>query len=295
VTELFTADGTISLGHPGSAVPTLVIVLGSTLLFVVYFYVLSTARLTTMFRASGLDEDEAQTRAVLLSKLSGGFLMGAGVVGIALALGLRLSQMGFVIPPVGASVLWILLGASFTLPAALLSARRPAFWQRYPEIRTQDFHRGIVIRSGIAWLVYLTGYELVFRGVLLFYVATTYGPWEAIAVSTGLYTLAHLHKDAAETIACLPMGVFFSVMALSTAGPWSVIALHWLIAMTGESAAAHRNPDTTWWSVASPVSSRPAPEDTVETATPEAPTEKSTSARSRRNSRGAQGRRRSRR
>jgi membrane protease YdiL (CAAX protease family) len=90
------------------------------------------------------------------------------------------------------------------------------------------------VTSLAAWAIYLFGYELLFRGFLIFGIAPIVGPWTAIAISTGLYTLAHLEKDFSETAGCVPFGIAMGVLSSwsgSFLAPWLV---HFAVAAVAE-------------------------------------------------------------
>ena len=129
------------------------------------------------------------------------------------------------------------------LPVLYLSARKPAVWAMYPEIRARRQTRRLVRQSWIAWAVYLWGYELIFRGLLLFILVAHWGVWPALALTTALYAMAHLDKLPDETAATLPMGLVFGATALLTGGMWAPWILHTLIAGVTEWFAARAHPD----------------------------------------------------
>lgn len=89
----------------------------------------------------------------------------------------------------------------------------------------------------------MLGYEILFRGLLLQYGIVNWGLWTGVAVMTGLYVLAHLHKPASETFACLVVGPAFAILTLETGTIWAVVVLHALIAITNENLAAKFNPE----------------------------------------------------
>ena len=99
-----------------------------------------------------------------------------------------------------------------------------------------------VLKSWIAWAVYLWGYELLFRGFLLFELVAHWGVWPGLTVSTVLYVMAHLDKLADETAGSLFAGFLFGAMALLSGGIWAPWLLHTLIATVTESLAARANP-----------------------------------------------------
>ncbi len=149
-------------------------------------------------------------------KIGGGLLLGSSALLFAPALDLP--------PRPVAVLLWVVLPYAVCVPALWLSARK-----NDPDGATP-----------LQWAVYLLGYECVFRGALLSGLVEPMGVWPALATVTGLYTLAHLHKPAAETMSCIPMGLVFGWCALETGGFLGPAALHLLIAVTHDRFAARR-------------------------------------------------------
>ncbi len=188
-------------------------------------------------------DEAARWRAVARSKWLGAAIFGFGSLVSLLALGLALGGNG-----VAAPVLHPLHALPFValLPVAL-AARSPANLARSPQLRRAVMPPRLVLASFGLWALYLLGYELLFRGLLLFPLAAELGWWPALGLSTGMYVLAHLHKPAAETLGCIPMGFVFGWMALDSGSvllPWS---LHLAIVVVNESLAGRARDDTRWW------------------------------------------------
>ncbi len=124
------------------------------------------------------------------------------------------------------------------------SAGSAAHQQRYPELRVRDWPRSRRLRSAVSWAVYLAGYELLFRGAAFLALVGHVGTLEAGAISTALYVLAHLRKDAGETFSCLLLGPVFCWLALE-GGVGAAWLLHVLVAVGGEAISLARNPAVT--------------------------------------------------
>jgi membrane protease YdiL (CAAX protease family) len=222
------------------ALEPVVTVVGAAALFLVAYYALAPSRFQRSMKARGSTEEHAQATGVLLSRVCRGVLLGVGSV--ALAAGLDIGPNAIGIGPVDVPMTLALVGAVLIvlLPILYLSAKKPAVLAVYPEIRAAVQPLALRRQSWLAWAVYLFGYELLFRGFLLFVLVAHWGVWPALAVSTGLYALAHLDKLPDETAATIPMGIVFGGMAILTGGVWAPWLLHTLIACITE-ALATRN------------------------------------------------------
>lgn len=130
--------------------------------------------------------------------------------------------------------------AALALPTVWLASRRADFGEHYPQIREGRWTRGRVARNAASWAIYLVGYEAFFRGALVFGLARVVDPWTAIALSTLVYVIAHIHKPGRETAGTVPMGVLFAAVAWWSGSIWGAVAAHWLIANAGDLLGAGR-------------------------------------------------------
>ena len=95
-------------------------------------------------------------------------------------------------------------------------------------------------------MCYLAGYEVMFRGYLLFPLAAMLGVWPAIGISTMLYTVMHFHKGMGETLACLPAGVLICWIALQTESVFLAWAGHVVVALFNTTYQVLRRPEIEW-------------------------------------------------
>lgn|GEM_PF-3552351 len=148
---------------------------------------------------------------------------------------------GLALPPLLPALAWA--GAPLLLLAPLLwrAGGSDKVRASHPEIRDVPLSPRMRALSLGSWVVYLAGYEYLFRGGLLFTLAAALGPWPAIVASTALYSLAHLHKPSmGEALGSLPLGLVFGAMALATGSFLPAVAVHVGIAWTTEISAARR-------------------------------------------------------
>lgn len=186
-------------------------------------------------------------RAVGASKLWGAFLFGV-VPAVILGL-LGRDPIAVALRPPGLVPLVIVAGVAglLVLPLIVLSARRLTQSESVPQLRRARMTPEFIVASAGVWALYLLGYEFLFRGFLLVPLVEAWGVWPALAASTGFYALAHLHKDPAEALGAIPMGLVFGLMALYTGGIWAPWLLHLAILLTHENVAARANPSIHWW------------------------------------------------
>jgi membrane protease YdiL (CAAX protease family) len=69
----------------------------------------------------------------------------------------------------------------------------------------------------IGWIVYLVGYEFLFRGILLFECSASFGFWPAIAINVVLYSAIHMVNGKEQATGALVFGTVACYFTL-TAG-----------------------------------------------------------------------------
>lgn len=74
--------------------------------------------------------------------------------------------------------------------------------------------------------LYMTGWEFMFRGYLLFGLKERWGPWRANIVQTILFTLMHIGKPPLETVSCLVSGPLFGYVSLKSESFWPMVIIH---------------------------------------------------------------------
>lgn len=212
--------------------------IAATIAFLIHRYPLA--------RAGSALDDDSRMRAIVAQRVVGGVLM----LALPLAAFLLVPRLTGVPLEVRSGLspdqpLRILAGAAgiaaLCLPIVWMASRKPGFTDHYPETRLDGSWSPARMRNNAwSWLVYLVGYELCFRGLLLFPVADLLGAPIALAWMTALYVLVHFNKNGQETAACLLMGFVFGGVALWAGSAWPAALAHWLIAMTGEGSAIAR-------------------------------------------------------
>lgn len=201
------------------------------------------------FRKRGLEEEAAVVAAGVTRKVGGGLVLGFGGAAVLLAVGDDPLRSGLLGTDVSRFTMVTGVGLLTIVPGALLSALGKQSWAFYPEIRVATWPRNVAIASALGWTAYLIGFEFFFRGFLLFYLAQVYGVGAALAMTTALYTLAHLPTNGPETAICIPMGFVFGAMALYTGTMWAPFIVHLVVAVGTETVSAYRNPQVRWsWS-----------------------------------------------
>lgn len=211
-----------------------VLLFAVTACYLVYHYALDARRWMT--RPPEEDADGA-LRALAVQRIGGALVLALPPVLLVLLWhGRSLGELGLGAPEWGPLAVYVLgLGALLTA-VIRMAARKPDFGQHYPELRLPiaDWTPARVRRNRILWGIYLFGYEVLFRGVLLFGLIPFVGVWPAIAIQTAFYAAVHLPKNASECAGSAIMGTLFSLGALWSGSVLAPFLLHWIVATAGE-------------------------------------------------------------
>ena len=183
-------------------------------------------------------------RQVVMQRVIGFLLLGiVPILLILLVMGRAPSEFGSGFK-LGAYPPW---WSSLLIPLILVSAYiySPSRMnlERYPQFRINQWTPGLLVLSGVTWIVFITGYEFLFRGLLLHASLDVMSTWGAIALNCILYSAAHLYKGYEETIGALPVGILFCYLTIVTGNIWSVVILHSIMALSNEWFSIWRNPD----------------------------------------------------
>lgn len=197
-------------------------------------------------RLARTDRSHAQVEvaAVLSQRLTGTLLLGVIPTVVAIcALGLTPEQIGWTL---GQHWQLSLLGglgiASSVLFSGPTALRRSAgLREYYPEMRIARWNARLDALNLASWAIYLTAYELFFRGILLFPLAQAWGAWPAVLITSALYTYAHLPKHPIECASVVPGGFLFAALALTTQSIIGPVFGHTLVAAGVEWMAARKH------------------------------------------------------
>jgi len=139
--------------------------------------------------------------------------------------------------------LWLIGAAVFFMGLNILNSRNKDLQAVYPEMRLSTWNPGQVIFTAGGWLLYLAGYEFLFRGVLLMSCYEAWGLWPAVVINLALYSALHLPKGLKEATAAIPFGALICYLTIESQSILPAIILHTLQAVSCEIACMVRNPE----------------------------------------------------
>lgn len=104
--------------------------------------------------------------------------------------------------------------------------------ERYSETLSHFATPALFNFNSFLWILYLIGYEFLFRGLLLFGCAEAWGMVTATIINVVLYAIVHIPRGKFEVLGAIPLGVLFCVITFATNTFWTVCILHCLIAIS---------------------------------------------------------------
>lgn len=224
-----------------------IIALGySALGFSFYYFLAKGYRPARLF--SGLVADP-QARAVLVQRLYG--LLFLGLLPLILILLLpdrRLASYGLefqfaAAPPAWAWLLFALIPLLAAQSVRGSGKQATGLRAMYPQMRFSSWTPQRLVLSLGSWILFLVGYEFLFRGFLLFASLKVLDPLSAIVLNTALYSLAHIYKGPGETFGSIPVGFLLCYLSMETGNIGMALGLHVVMALSNELFAIRANPE----------------------------------------------------
>ncbi len=120
-------------------------------------------------------------------------------------------------------------GMVLVTPVVWMSSFDPAFQQEYPLTKLAGRSAGTWVLWELTYLLYYVGWEVYFRGTLLFGLRGAFGTGGALAFQTAVSTLVHIGKPLGETLGAVPGGFLFGALALRSRSILWPLALHWYL------------------------------------------------------------------
>ena len=140
---------------------------------------------------------------------------------------------------------WYLL-ILLMLVTAILSfnlSRSRNVQERSPELKKKDWFPRHTVLSVSLWVLYILGYEFLFRGVLWFLCSEAFGFWPALIINLLLYFLVHLPQGKFMAMGALPVGIILCLLSQLTGSFIPAFLIHSLIAVLTELFSLYHNPE----------------------------------------------------
>jgi membrane protease YdiL (CAAX protease family) len=223
----------------------LIILLSGLLLFYVYWLVFDSKKIKTYFHSNN-DSKKASINHIFFTKVMGFIIM--GVIPLIFSFFLfenPIIDLGFVIPShfISFSIRSIIIISLIAIILGFFGSRQQKSLAVYPQIRINEWSVKSLFISLFGWVLYLFGYELLFRGFLLLPIADILGFWPAITISTILYSTTHLPKGIREALGAIPLGVLLGSVCLVADNFWIGFFVHIVMSWTVNLSSIYWNPE----------------------------------------------------
>jgi uncharacterized protein len=129
------------------------------------------------------------------------------------------------------------------LVLTFISSRRKAMLSRYPQLRISVWYLEDILLSASGWIIYILGYEFLFRGILWIACFNAFGFWPALIINTAIYAFVHLDQGAAMSFGAIPAGIVFCLLSFFTGSFFPAFLLHSFMAVSTELFTIYYNPD----------------------------------------------------
>jgi len=187
---------------------------------------------------------DKQGNQVLFQRMLGLLLLGVLSVLIILLLpGITVKEYGLTFNFLSAPPWWSWLLIPLILIMGFVAAQKPGNLKLYPQIRAKQWTRGIIAISSISWVLFLVGYEFLFRGFVLHASLALMDPIPAIALNCAIYGFAHFYKGPGEAFGAIPVGIILCYLTLVTGNIWCAVLLHSVMALSNEWFSLRAHPE----------------------------------------------------
>ncbi len=187
---------------------------------------------------------DSQGNEVLVQRILGFLFLGiCSILIIILHTGLEPVDYGLNFTFLTAPPWWSYLVIPLILVLGINAAKQNGNLEIYPQIRSRNWTPGMIIISGMSWVLFLLGYEFLFRGFLLHASLDIMAAGPAIALNCALYAFAHFYKGPGETFGAIPVGVLLCYLTLITGNIWCAVVIHALMALSNEWFSLHFHPE----------------------------------------------------
>jgi len=210
-----------------------------------YYFLARSKKLRAVFESACRHLDN-QGNHVLLQRALGLLFLGIfSVLIIGLFPGKGIQEFGLTFSFSDAVPWWTLALVPLVLAISYFTSRTPDNLKQYPQIRARQWTPAMLTINVISWILFLVGYEFLFRGFVLYASLAMMDPVAAIALNTAIYAFAHFYKGPGETFGSIPAGIILCYLTLLTGNIWSAVILHSITALSKEWFSLKAHPEMT--------------------------------------------------
>jgi membrane protease YdiL (CAAX protease family) len=138
--------------------------------------------------------------------------------------------------------IWAFIISATVVLMNYFNAQKTTHLSQYPQMRIDKWTGKLLVANSITWIIYLIGYESLFRGLLLFTFKEWLGASIAVSVNVCIYALVHIPKGVKEAIGAIPLGILLCWITLKTGNIWSAVMIHIVLALSNDYFSLYFNP-----------------------------------------------------
>ncbi|MGB8357215.1 MAG: CPBP family intramembrane glutamic endopeptidase [Bacteroidales bacterium] len=122
-------------------------------------------------------------------------------------------------------------------------SKRKTIQERSPRIRIKNWTIKYCIIATSGWIIYILGYEFLFRGILWLVCYRAFGLWVALVINIVLYVAVHLDQGLAMSLGAVPFGILLCLLTFLTGSFLFAFLIHGWLAISTEIFSVYNNPD----------------------------------------------------
>ena len=101
-------------------------------------------------------------------------------------------------------------------------------------MKIKEWNKVLFGINAAGWILYLCGYEFLFRGILLFECNNSFGFWPAIAINVVVYSAVHMINGKDEAIGALIFGAIACYFTLTLGTILIAVIMHVALSLSSD-------------------------------------------------------------
>jgi membrane protease YdiL (CAAX protease family) len=122
-------------------------------------------------------------------------------------------------------------------------SKKKTIRERYPRTARKKWTLKYCIIFISGWIIYILGYEFLFRGVLWQVCYKAFGFWVAIAVNVVIYAAVHLDQGLLMSLRAIPFGILLCLITFLTGSFLFAFLIHSWMASNYQTFLIYNDPD----------------------------------------------------
>lgn len=219
------------------------IVIIATLIFYYIYYYFKTSNIPERLCTSINQPSQKLTALFMLEKFSGFLILGL-IPGILYFIFFNkdFEKFGFSIEHFSNN-LYVIVILIVVIAAILFINQKINEHNNTLQIKLTEWNILLFLVNVIGWMIYLIGYEFLFRGILLFECYNSFGFWPAVAINVAIYSAIHMVNGKAQAIGALIFGGISCYLTLSLGSIVIPVVMHISLSILSDYFSIRYNPN----------------------------------------------------